>query len=215
MPIIWRVSSGLRCSACRRYIVLEVVFVLVLKWGVVGAALAPAIAQYFGLAVMLGLLIREKALLPEHCRQLPSLASVVPLLRVRIGFLNRCGSSLHDLPLALGFALCVSLVIDSKIHGVGGGGGGVGGSVLPLPLSGPCHLLCSMPGRSPVHSARPYTAKRARVPGLHGALHCSSDLRGQYFQQEGWVGCRVLRAGGAPLRAAAVCLVYKSIYHKY
>jgi Na+-driven multidrug efflux pump len=63
--------------------VLELLFVVVLGWGVVGAALAPAIAQYCGLAVMLGLLIREKALLPEHWKQPPSISSVMPLLKVR------------------------------------------------------------------------------------------------------------------------------------
>ena len=61
--------------------VLEVLFVLVLGWGVTGAALAPMIAQYVGLLVMVALLLREKALLPEHLRQPPSMASVMPLLK--------------------------------------------------------------------------------------------------------------------------------------
>ena len=61
---------------------LEIVLVSVLGWGVVGAALAPAIGQYCGLVVMLLLLFRERALLPEHFATPPSLASIMPLLRV-------------------------------------------------------------------------------------------------------------------------------------
>ena len=66
----------------RSYAVLEVVLVSVLGWGVVGAALAPAVGQYCGLVVMLTLLFRERALLPEHFTSPPSLASIMPLLKV-------------------------------------------------------------------------------------------------------------------------------------
>ena len=68
-------------NSCR-YAVLEIVLVSVLGWGVVGAALAPAIGQYCGLVVMLTLLFRERALLPEHFATPPSLASIMPLLKV-------------------------------------------------------------------------------------------------------------------------------------
>ena len=68
-----------------RYAVLEIVLVSVLGWGVVGAALAPAIGQYCGLVVMLTLLFRERALLPEHFTSPPSLASIMPLLKVGPG----------------------------------------------------------------------------------------------------------------------------------
>ncbi len=68
-----------------RYAVLEIVLVSVLGWGVVGAALAPAIGQYCGLVVMLVLLFRERALLPEHFTSPPSLASIMPLLKVSAG----------------------------------------------------------------------------------------------------------------------------------
>ncbi len=68
-------------ASCR-YAVLEIVLVSVLGWGVVGAALAPAIGQYCGLVVMLVLLFRERALLPEHFSSPPSLASIMPLLKV-------------------------------------------------------------------------------------------------------------------------------------
>lgn len=74
-------SLSLTWFVCR-YVLLELVFVLGLGWGVVGAALAPMIAQYCGLVVMLGLLLREKAILPEHCTRLPSIASIMPLLKV-------------------------------------------------------------------------------------------------------------------------------------
>lgn len=53
-----------------------------LKWGVVGAALAPAIGQYVGLAVMVGLLIKEKALFAEDLSSIPTLKEVTPLLQV-------------------------------------------------------------------------------------------------------------------------------------
>ncbi len=61
----------------------ELLFVFGLGWGVVGAALAPAIGQYVGLAVMVGLLIREKALFAADLRHIPTLAEVAPLLKVR------------------------------------------------------------------------------------------------------------------------------------
>ena len=60
----------------------ELLFVFGLKWGVVGAALAPAIGQYVGLAVMVGLLIKEKALFAEDLSSIPTLKEVTPLLQV-------------------------------------------------------------------------------------------------------------------------------------
>ncbi len=60
----------------------ELLFVFGLKWGVVGAALAPAIGQYVGLAVMVGLLIREKALFAKDLASIPTLAECTPLLQV-------------------------------------------------------------------------------------------------------------------------------------
>lgn len=62
--------------------VQELLFVFGLKWGVVGAALAPAIGQYVGLAVMVGLLIKEKALFAEDLSSIPTLKEVTPLLQV-------------------------------------------------------------------------------------------------------------------------------------
>ena len=78
-----RQDAGRQFPVCAcRYAVLEIVLVSVLGWGVVGAALAPAIGQYCGLVVMLTLLFRERALLPEHFTSPPSLASIMPLLKV-------------------------------------------------------------------------------------------------------------------------------------
>lgn len=66
--------------------VQELLFVFALDWGVVGAALAPAIGQYVGLAVMVGLLIREKALYAADLRHVPTMTEVMPLLQVSAGF---------------------------------------------------------------------------------------------------------------------------------
>lgn len=48
-----------------------------------GAALAPAIGQYVGLAVMVWLLVREKALFAGDLGHVPTLQEVTPLLQVR------------------------------------------------------------------------------------------------------------------------------------
>jgi hypothetical protein len=48
-----------------------------------GAALAPAIGQYVGLAVMVWLLVREKALFVGDLGHVPTLQEVSPLLQVR------------------------------------------------------------------------------------------------------------------------------------
>jgi Na+-driven multidrug efflux pump len=64
------------------FIPQELLFVFGLKWGVMGAALAPAIGQYVGLAVMVGLLVREKALFAGDLRHVPTLQEVTPLLQV-------------------------------------------------------------------------------------------------------------------------------------
>lgn len=61
----------------------ELLFVFGLNWGVVGAALAPAIGQYVGLAVMVSLLLREKVLFARHLQRIPTFAEVKPLLQVR------------------------------------------------------------------------------------------------------------------------------------
>ena len=47
-----------------------------------GAALAPAIGQYVGLAVMVWLLVREKALFAGDLGHVPTLQEVKPLLQV-------------------------------------------------------------------------------------------------------------------------------------
>eukprot|EP00208_Stichococcus_sp_RCC1054_P003768 CAMPEP_0206138982 /NCGR_PEP_ID=MMETSP1473-20131121/4236_1 /ASSEMBLY_ACC=CAM_ASM_001109 /TAXON_ID=1461547 /ORGANISM="Stichococcus sp, Strain RCC1054" /LENGTH=520 /DNA_ID=CAMNT_0053532579 /DNA_START=234 /DNA_END=1797 /DNA_ORIENTATION=- len=86
------------------YVLLELLFVFGLKWGVVGAALAPAIGQYVGLAVMVGLLIKEKALFAEDLSSIPTLKEVTPLLQkgLPLGAVN-----LLVLPVVVG---CTSLV---------------------------------------------------------------------------------------------------------
>lgn len=86
------------------YVVLELLFVFGLNWGVVGAALAPAIGQYVGLAVMVGLLMREKVLFGRHLRRIPTLSEVKPLLQkgLPLGAVN-----LLVLPVVVG---CTSLV---------------------------------------------------------------------------------------------------------
>jgi len=63
----------------------ELLFVFALDWGVVGAALAPAIGQYVGLAVMVALLIREKALFAADLGHVPTMTEVMPLLKVSLG----------------------------------------------------------------------------------------------------------------------------------
>ena len=60
----------------------ELLFVFGLNWGVMGAALAPAIGQYVGLAVMVWLLVREKALFAGDLGHVPTLQEVTPLLQV-------------------------------------------------------------------------------------------------------------------------------------
>ena len=70
----------------------ELLFVFGMKWGVVGAALAPAIGQYVGLAVMVGLLIREKALFAKDLASIPTLAECTPLLQVSTRCTPRAGT---------------------------------------------------------------------------------------------------------------------------
>ena len=69
------------CSLC---LAQELLFVFGLNWGVMGAALAPAIGQYVGLAVMVGLLLREKALYAGDLGHVPTLQEVTPLLQVHL-----------------------------------------------------------------------------------------------------------------------------------
>lgn len=86
------------------FVILELIFVFGLDWGVVGAALAPAIGQYVGLAVIIALLMREKVLFGRHLWSLPTLSEVKPLLQkgLPLGAVN-----LLVLPVVVG---CTSLV---------------------------------------------------------------------------------------------------------
>jgi putative MATE family efflux protein len=86
------------------YVLLELLFVFGLNWGVMGAALAPAIGQYVGLAVMVWLLVREKALFVGDLGHVPTLQEVTPLLQkgLPLGAVN-----LLVLPVVVG---CTSLV---------------------------------------------------------------------------------------------------------
>lgn len=78
----------------------EVLFVFGLNWGVVGAALAPAIGQYVGLAVMVSLLIREKVLFTRHLQRIPTFSEVKPLLQVRCRTLMTGAPGFHTSPIS-------------------------------------------------------------------------------------------------------------------
>jgi Na+-driven multidrug efflux pump len=76
--------TGVTCTHHSAHSPQELLFVFGLNWGVMGAALAPAIGQYVGLAVMVGLLVREKALFAGDLGHVPTLQEVTPLLKVRL-----------------------------------------------------------------------------------------------------------------------------------
>lgn len=64
---------------------LDLFFVFVAGWGVVGAASAATIGQYVGLATMLFMLCWKGVLRPKDLRSLPSPQELIPMAQVLQG----------------------------------------------------------------------------------------------------------------------------------
>lgn len=61
---------------------LDLFFVFVAGWGVVGAASAATIGQYVGLATMLYMLCRKGVLRLQDLKSWPSLGELIPMAQV-------------------------------------------------------------------------------------------------------------------------------------
>ena len=64
---------------------LDLFFVFVAGWGVIGAASAATIGQYVGLATMLFMLWRKDVLRLSDLKSLPSPRELLPMAQVLLG----------------------------------------------------------------------------------------------------------------------------------